>query len=226
MAGSQHYVPQGAVARFIHGFEEGALALILGAMTLLTFVNVVLRFFGGLNVWSLEVVEILFAWLVLFGAAYGFKITAHLGVDAVLNIVGPGPRRLLGVLAALCCIAYGLLMLKGAWDFWAPFAGLDQTSGRWFPTGLAQTRTRAFIETGQVPMVGWLHFLEGWINDGDHYSKMPVVIPYAILPIAAVLILIRMVQAALAILTGRRESLIVSHEAEEAVEDLRSEGLD
>ncbi len=95
------YAPKTAAGPVLHGFEEGVIALLLGAMTLLTFVNVVLRyFFGALNIWSLEVVSILFAWLVLFGVAYGFKVTAHLGVDAVLNMVPPGLRRVLGLIAA------------------------------------------------------------------------------------------------------------------------------
>ena len=226
MAASHRYEPKGPISSFIHHFEEGALALLLGVMTLLTFVNVVLRFFGGLNVWSLEVVSILFAWLVLFGTAYGFKITAHLGVDALLNIVSDPVRRVMGLIAAVLCIAYALLLIKGAWDYWAPFADLNQTAGRWFPTGFAQTRSRSFMETGQVPMLGWLRFLEDWINYGERYSKMPVVIPYLILPISAVLILVRLIQATLSILRGERDILIVSHEAEEAIEDIRAEGLD
>ena len=48
---------------------------------------------------GLEVVLILFAWLVLFGISYGFKITAHLGVDAIINIVGSRLRRGAGVVA-------------------------------------------------------------------------------------------------------------------------------
>jgi C4-dicarboxylate transporter DctQ subunit len=214
------YVPRTGLGRFVHGFEENVIALILGLMTLLTFYNVVLRYvFNGLNIWSLEVVLILFAWLVLFGIAYGFKVTMHLGVDAVLNVVSPRVRRVLGILAALVCIAYALLLVKGAWDYWAPFASLDRTSGRWFPTGFAQTRTQAYLETGQVPMLSWLRWLEPAINDGDHYSKLPQVVPYLILPISALLVLGRVVEATLRILRGEQDSLIVSHEAEDAVED-------
>lgn len=221
MSGNPRYVPRGRAGRLMHGFEEGVIALLLGLMTLLTFYNVVLRYvFNGLNVWSLEVVLILFAWLVLFGIAYGFKMTMHLGVDAVLNIVSPRWRRGLGVLSALFCILYAVLILKGAWDYWAPFVGLDRTSGRWFPTGFVPTRTQAYIETGQVPMPEWLRFLEPLMNDGDRYSKMPAAIPYAIVPIAALLMLWRVVEATVRIFAGRQDSLIVSHEAEDAVDEM------
>jgi len=224
MSAQSRYVAPTALGRFVHSFEENAIAIMLGVMTLLTFTNVILRYvFNSLNIWSLEVVSILFAWLVLFGIAYGFKITSHLGVDAVLNISSPKTRRVLGILSAIFCIIYALLLLKGAWDYWAPFAGLQETTGRWFPTGFdPNTRDRAFFETDQVPMPGFLRWLEGAINQGEAYSKMPRVVPYTMLPVAAVLILFRIVEATLRILRGDQENLIVSHEAEEAVEEAAS----
>jgi C4-dicarboxylate transporter DctQ subunit len=45
------------------------------------------------------------------------------------------------------------------------------------------------------------------------------VVPYLILPISALLVLGRVVEATLRILRGEKDSLIVSHEAEDAVED-------
>ncbi|MCR8725565.1 TRAP transporter small permease [Frigidibacter sp. ROC022] len=222
MSGNPRYEPKGRLGRLVHGFEEGMIAFLLGMMTILTFVNVVLRYvFNGLNIWSLEVVSILFAWLVLFGIAYGFKVTMHLGVDAMLNILSPGPRRLMGMLSALVCVFYALLILKGAWDYWAPFAALPETTGRWFPTGFdPNTRDRAFFETDQVPMLSWLRWLEGAINQGETYSKLPRVVPYVILPLSALLILWRIIEATARIFAGRQENLIVSHEAEDAVEDV------
>ncbi|MEM6666525.1 MAG: TRAP transporter small permease [Pseudomonadota bacterium] len=190
-------------------------------MTMLTFVNVVLRYGFNLSIiWSLEVVLVLFSWLILFGVAYGFKVTAHLGVDAVTNLLSPNKRRVLALIAGGCCIFYAILFLKGAWDYWAPFAELPPTTGKWLPTGLDfDARGRSFFETDQIPMPEWLRFLEDWINYGERYSKMPRMIPYTILPIAAVLILFRICQAVWRVWTGATQSLIVSHEAEEAVEE-------
>jgi C4-dicarboxylate transporter DctQ subunit len=221
MAGHSRYEAKTPLGRFVHAFEENVIAGILGVMVLLTFTNVILRYvFNSLNIWSLEVVSILFSWLVLFGIAYGFKITSHLGVDAVLNVVSPRTRRVLGVLSALACIAYAVLLVKGSWDYWAPFAGLQETTGRWFPTGFdPNTRDRAFFETDQVPMLGILRWLEGAINQGEAYTKLPRVVPYTILPIASLLILWRVVEVTLRILKGKQDSLIVSHEAEDAVEE-------
>ena len=60
------------LGRAINTCEETAIAVILGLMTVITFINVVLRYgFGSSLLWGLEVVTILLAWLVLFGISYG-----------------------------------------------------------------------------------------------------------------------------------------------------------
>ncbi|MBT0956385.1 TRAP transporter small permease [Alphaproteobacteria bacterium KMM 3653] len=210
---------RGPLAQFIHSLEETVIAAILGAMTLITFVNVVLRYvFNDSLIWGLEVTLILFAWLVLLGISYGFKVTAHLGVDAITNMLSKPKRRVLAILTGVICLIYALLLLKGAWDYWAPFAALQPTEGRWFPTGFTTgVRDRAFYVTDQVPMLGMFRWLEGAINYGEAYDKLPRVIPYFILPFSSALIVLRVVQATLDVIAGRRDSLIVSHEAEEAV---------
>ncbi|MHC0053959.1 TRAP transporter small permease [Actibacterium sp. D379-3] len=209
------------LARFIDGLEETAIALLLGLMVLVTFVNVVLRYgFNTSLIWGLELTLVLFAWLVLFGISYGFKHTSHLGVDAVLNMVSSPVRRAMILISALVCVIYALLLLKGAWDYWAPFAGFDATTGRWFPTGFANSRDQAWYETEQIPMLAWLRWLEPLFNQGEAYDKLPRFLPYAILPFGTALIVLRVVQATIRILRGTQDSLIVSHEAEDAVEDV------
>lgn len=206
--------------RVVNEIEETAIAVILGLMVLVTFINVVLRYgFADSLIWGQELTLILFAWLVILGISYAFKITAHLGVDAILNILSPGGRRVLSLIAAACCVAYAALLLKGAWDYWAPFAGLDATTGRWFPTGFADSRDQAWYETEQVPIPFAKEWLEANFNFGEEYEKLPRFIPYFILPFGSALILLRVVQATIRVVKGHQESLIVSHEAEDAVEE-------
>ncbi|MBN8188549.1 MAG: TRAP transporter small permease [Salipiger thiooxidans] len=221
---SSHTHGQSALGRFVNEIEETAIAVILGLMTLITFINVVLRY--GFNtglIWGLEAVTILFAWLVLFGISYAVKVTAHLGVDAVTTLVPPTVRRVLALIAAVVCIVYAALLLKGAWDYWANFVNLPQTTGRWFPTGfeeMKRTSYRSWYEVVDIPMPEWLRFIEPWINEGEAYEKLPRFIPYAMLPFGAALLFFRFLQAGWRIWTGAQTSLIVSHEAEDAVEDV------
>lgn len=218
---AKRYEPTGRVGRAVHSFEETAIALLLGLMTLLTFVNVVLRYiFNASIIWSLEVILILFAWLVIFGVSYAFKITAHLGVDAVTNLLPDRGKRVCALIAGAVTIAYAFLLLKGSWDYWAPYAALNRTTGpyEWLPTGFEQTRDAAWYVTDQVPPVRWLFgWLEPLINQGEEYEKLPRVIPYVILPVGSALILFRVIQSVIAIARCDRMSLIVSHEAEDDV---------
>ncbi len=216
---SGHYQPTTRLGRIVNEIEETAIALLLAAMTLITFINVVLRYgFGDGLIWGLETTVYLFAWLVLFGVSYGVKVTAHLGVDALTNLLPDGPRKITALLATAACVIFAFLLLKGSWDYWAPFAGLDATSGRWFPTGLANSRDQAWYETSDIPFPQFLSFLEGAMNQGEEYEKLPRFIPYFMLPFGAALLLFRFIQAGWRIATGVSESLIVSHEAEDEVE--------
>jgi C4-dicarboxylate transporter DctQ subunit len=237
MSASHHGDSRGPFGRFINSLEETFIAILLGLMTLITFVNVVLRYGSNSSfilwiekvtgydlpstlLWGLETVLILFAWLVLFGLSYGFKVRAHLGVDAVINIVSAPLRKGLVLLSALACIAYGGLVMKGAWDYWAPFAGYQQTTGRVIPTGFNEsTRDNGWYETEQVPIPFGRSFLEERFNMGEEYEKLPRFIPYFILPFGIALMLFRILQATVAVLRGRADNLIASHEAEDAIED-------
>ena len=97
---------------FTDKLEETLIAIILGFMTVITFANVVARYAFNENIlWALEVTSILFAWLVLLGVSYCVKITAHLGVDAVVNIVSAPVRKFLTLIAVFLCIAYALLLV-------------------------------------------------------------------------------------------------------------------
>ncbi|MEM8578478.1 MAG: TRAP transporter small permease [Pseudomonadota bacterium] len=219
---SKSYQPKTSLGRAVHEIEETAIALLLAAMTVITFVNVVLRY--GYNtglIWGLEMVSFLFAWLVLFGASYAVKTTSHLGVDAIINLFGPAGRRICGLIAGSVCIAFAFLLLKGAWDYWANFANLPQTTGRWLPTGLEEMRRTSFrgwYEVIDIPHPEWLRWIEPIMNEGEEYEKIPRFIPYAILPFGMALLLFRFIQATWRIWRGEAESLIVSHEAEEDVE--------
>lgn len=70
-------------------------------------------------------------------------------------------------------------------------------------------------------MPEFLRWIEPLMNEGETYEKLPRFIPYAILPIGMALLLFRFVEAFIAVMRGETDSLIVSHEAEDAVDDVR-----
>ena len=104
--------------KFIHNLEESIIALLLASMTLLVFVEVVLRFGFGIGfMWGDEVTLHLSAWMVLFGVSYGIKEGCHIGVDALVKIMPPKMRKFVCSLAVVACLVYSGLFMYGAWIY-------------------------------------------------------------------------------------------------------------
>ena len=186
--------------------EETLIAVLLGFMTLITFANVIARYVFNDNIlWALEATVHCFAWLVLLGACYGVKKSLHLGIDIVVARLSMPFRKAFGLIAVAACLIYSILLLKGGWDYWYPFA-----------------TTRAFMEVNDIPLPGFLQFLSGLFNDGEAYEKFPRLVPYAVLPLSMALLTWRFLQAGFRIYRGHTSTLIASHEAEEALENLRA----
>jgi C4-dicarboxylate transporter, DctQ subunit len=98
--------------------EEGLVALLLAAMTLLTFTQVVLRY--GFNtgfVWALEATTYMFGWLILFGISYCVRVHAHIGIDILVKALPAATQRVVGLVAIGFCALYAGLMLYGAWNY-------------------------------------------------------------------------------------------------------------
>jgi C4-dicarboxylate transporter DctQ subunit len=98
--------------RLLDRFEEIFMAAALAFMTILTFIQVILRYvFGTGLVWSLEATTYAFAWLVLIGMSYCVRERAHIAVDLVVDRLPPATRRIVALLAIGLCIAYCLFMI-------------------------------------------------------------------------------------------------------------------
>ena len=104
--------------RWFDRLEEGLIAFLLAAMTLITFAQVIARYvFNYSFVWALELVTFLFAWLIFLGMSYGVRVGAHIGVDALVKALPPRAARVVGAIATLLCIAYSLIVLYGGWIY-------------------------------------------------------------------------------------------------------------
>jgi len=91
------------------------MALALGIMTLLTFVQVVLRYgFHSGIVWSLEATSFIFGWLIVVGMAYGVRTNAHITVDLVTRSLPERIQRPVAFVAFIASLAYCALMTWGS----------------------------------------------------------------------------------------------------------------
>lgn len=126
-------------------FEEGFIVFLLTAMTLVTFVYVILNnlytlfynlgdrfesaadFFFAIGdfildlaqamTWSNALTKALFAWLIFFGLAYGVRTAGHIGVDALVKLASKPVQRIIGLIACTACLAYAGLLAVGSFEW-------------------------------------------------------------------------------------------------------------
>lgn len=133
------------LTRLWEHLEEGIIAFLLAAMTLVTFVYVALNniytlfyslsdqwavssdFFAAIGdhlmgyaqgmTWSVALTKALFGWLIFFGISYGVRTAGHLGVDALVKKTSKPVQRILAMLACACCLAYAGLFLVASYKW-------------------------------------------------------------------------------------------------------------
>ncbi|MHC8399114.1 TRAP transporter small permease [Pseudomonas sp. MDT1-17] len=134
-----------ALRRIWDHFEEGFIVFLLAAMTLVTFVYVILNnlysvfysfadswpsaseplFAMGDSVmgmaqamtWSISLTKALFAWLIFFGLSYGVRTAGHIGVDALVKLASKPVQRIIGIIACLCSLAYAGLLSVASFEW-------------------------------------------------------------------------------------------------------------
>lgn len=198
--------------RIVAGFEENVIALLLAAMTIVSFTQVVARY--GFNTgWggALEFTRVLFAWLILFGMSYGVKIGTHLGVDAVVRLFPRPVFRGFAVFAGLCGVLYAAILLSSDWL--NLLFGI-QTKGGAIDYWMKMYKIGIGLDDLHYPMIMQEAF---GLQDRVHRW-----VAYLILPLGLLLLAFRCLQATVAILRGEREMMIAAHEAE----DLLAENKD
>ncbi len=184
--------------------EPLLMAGLLASMTVLTFIQVVLRY--GFNtglLWALEATTYMFAWLVLLGMSYGVRIGAHIGVDLVVKAFPDGLQRLVGAVAVSIAFAYALLMLWGAYSACEYLADL----WRWLLDGRSCGYIDRLIildvDAEDIPISRWLLTV--------------------MLPVGFALLAFRLFEVLVDVLRGRRTGFGLADEATEAL-DLQSTG--
>lgn len=193
---------------FIDRLEENFIAIILALMVLISFSQVIARYvfhagWGG----ALELTQVLFAWLILFGMSYGVKMGSHLGVDALIRTFPKPVFRFFALFGALVCILYGITLFSAEW---LTIFGLESKGGAWvyfskiYGIGIGME---------DIVLPG---FLPEFMHGGE---RLPRWIAYIILPVGLLLFVFRSIQAFIAIWKGDREMIIASHEAEDLVEE-------
>ncbi|MEK7991378.1 MAG: TRAP transporter small permease [Thiotrichaceae bacterium] len=194
------------VYQIYNRLEEAFIAMLLAGMTLITFTNVVIRYFlnnkglweSGLGqtligwfpvldsiiykvnmVWALELTSYMFAWMILFGMSYGVRIGAHIGIDAFTRLLPKGWQRGFAILAIFFCLTYCVVLFIGSYEY-------------------VQKMYMTHIEVEDLPIEKWMVYL--------------------ILPLGLTLLFVRFLQVLWKLILGLEVSMLAD-EAKEAIEE-------
>ena len=101
--------------KILDRLEEWIISLMLFAMTALAFMQVVRRYvFNTGYSWNLELTTVCFAIMIFVGISYGVRVGSHIGVDALVNLLPAGKRRIVSIIAVALCLVYVGFVLYGA----------------------------------------------------------------------------------------------------------------
>ncbi len=89
------------------------IAMCLGAMVLMTFINAVLRYFAHTNITVFEEISrYLFVWTAFAGAIIAYVQGKHVGVDALTSHLKGLPKLVVQLIAEglilVCCVVIGM----------------------------------------------------------------------------------------------------------------------
>lgn len=101
------------VLKWLDNYLEMSICIILmSAMTLLVFVQVIMRYvFQNSLSWSEELARYLFIWLIYIGISYGCKIMKHIKIDAGLKLFPKKMRPLIVVLGDLLVLGFAIYIV-------------------------------------------------------------------------------------------------------------------
>jgi len=104
--------------KILDRIEELIVVVMLALMTLLTFLQVVMRYgFNSGFTWAVELTTIFFALMIFVGVSYGVRTGAHIGVDALIKRLPPGVGRAISIVVVLLCLLYAGLVIYGSWIY-------------------------------------------------------------------------------------------------------------
>jgi len=194
--------------RFMERAEENLLVLILTAIMLVSFGQVIARY--GFNTgWSaaLEFSTVAFSWLILLGMGYGIKTGLHLGVDILLNAVPNKITKVLSLVGALAALFYGLILIDSIWLSWLSLG--TNAKGGAIAYWLKMYKVNIGAEELRYP-----ELLQQTFGLQPRVHRWLLML---VLPVGLAMLSYRSLQAFWAILTNKRAMLISGHEAEELV---------
>ncbi len=101
-----------SVLRFLDKYTEEIIgAVILSVMSLIAFLNVVVRYCTNFSfAWTEEMTVNLFVWAVMLGTSAVFRDSEHLSMNVVYNLLSSRLKKICDFAGILICIVFFLTL--------------------------------------------------------------------------------------------------------------------
>ena len=157
--------------KLLDAFDRVASWVIIGSMATLTVVVVVQVFFRYvLNDsirWGWDIPRLAFIWVIMMSIPLGIRYNAHVGIDMVVQHLGPGAKRAVRVFNAFFMLLlaavtawYGAILVYDTWDQNMP--GIRLSVGLFY-VGLTVGMIHTCLHLGRILITGE--------NTTDHLSE-------------------------------------------------------
>jgi TRAP-type C4-dicarboxylate transport system permease small subunit len=136
---------------------KAAIAILLAAMVVLVFGNVVMRYAlnSGITM-SEELSRLAFVWLIFLGAALALRDHAHIGIDTMIRALPPKAAKACVLAGYLLMLVACALLIQGSlkqsmltWSAVTPAAGISMA---WFMIPVVVFSVTALVLLGAEAM--------------------------------------------------------------------------
>lgn len=118
--------------KILVNLDDILACLVLSAIVAVTVLAVVMRYLFHMPLpWTEELQLALYLWLIMLGAVSAMKRRGHIGIDAFVNLLPPGVRRIIGywndALSIVVLLLFGWLgqeLAQGAEQKITPLLGI------------------------------------------------------------------------------------------------------
>lgn len=95
----------------LNSWSEKLVCILLGAMTLVVFAQVIFRLFKASLPWSEELARYMMIYLTFIGASIGVKRGSHIAVEALMGLVREKYQKYVSLLVVLLCMAFFVILV-------------------------------------------------------------------------------------------------------------------
>jgi TRAP-type transport system small permease protein len=142
-AGGERGAGVAAALRRFRASYGRLLEWVVGALMILLFVEVTagvaFRMAGHSLIWYDEVASVMLAWLTFYGSALASVRRAHIGCPELVDVMPPGPRRIVNIAAQVVVIAFFAVLGYVGVSIMPILAGDTMVSLSWVPMNFVQS---------------------------------------------------------------------------------------